>query len=31
MPYGANWSYIAGFVQYKGQWALVVTMFGTVI
>ncbi len=30
-PYGANWSYCAGFVQYKGQWILVVTVFGEVL
>lgn len=30
-PYGANWSYNAGFVEYKGQYVLVVTEFGTII
>lgn len=28
--YGANWSYVAGYVLYKNQYVLVVTVFGTI-
>lgn len=30
-PYGANWSYEAGFIEYKGQYVLVVKQFGAII
>lgn len=30
-PAGANWSYMAGYVQYKKQYVLVVTLFGKII
>jgi hypothetical protein len=30
MPYGANWSYHAGYVRYNGSLALVVKVFGVI-
>ncbi len=29
-PYGANWSYCAGYVKHNGFWVVVVTVFGQV-
>jgi len=30
MPYGANWSYQAGYVRYKDSLSLVVKVFGQI-
>ncbi len=30
-PYSANWSYCAGYVEYKGVMILIVTVFGKVM
>lgn len=30
-PVNANWSYVAGYVQYKKSFVLVVTLFGEIV
>ncbi len=30
-PVNANWSYVAGYVQYKKSFVLVVTLFGEIL
>lgn len=29
-PYGANWAYVCGYVFYRGNFILVVTLFGEI-